>query len=512
MKSKFPNASILTLITQTDGSNEKLLFIYLKTIPDFYPSNEIYWYDKAGKDGSPNNVWNKHSIIQWTACSKDSILLTLFDSIIATGSVEIDGKKLNLIIPDHKLVSHGADPMKSRSETKFDSFQTENNSLIPQEFYQKENLKFLSAYKTGSSEIKPLYPLGFFEDNFIYDNLDSGIWGIKEHRTAYLTFHGVRKTSEKGIGSKEMVGFYQQNFNPKSEYVAIVKNEQGQENGKTTIDKKTGFFKTPLSEPTQKGKVEILVDNTDEKTIEYFLIQDIKVNGHIANATFKDAYGRDFMLTSDKKKRPESITNFTWQQNVYADKKTANQKLSDLFKSIFDYLGPKVLVADPYFINNINQDNTTKALSLSHCQTAFINALIHSAIEKGITRFNILGCSRATNHLDNDNTGTLTKTELLFENYEKLFRRFIADSKLEKYLPPSTITFKRAKEDFHNRYWFSLTDKEGVEVLDKCIIITNSIGNMSELDIIPVTDESQLRQITRKYTGIFKNSETRLSI
>lgn len=512
MPTKFPNSSILTLITQSDGSNEKLLFIYLKNIPDFYPSNKIHWYDGAGKDGKPNNVWDKLSIKQWTGCGKDTIMLKLFDEILSDKKLIIDIKEITLTIPPHDLKTNNADPFKSRRENKFDSLVTENNTLIPQEFYQKENLQFLSAFKTGSLEIKPLFPLGFFEDNFIHDNLNKGIWGIKEYRTAYLTFHGVRKSSEKGIGSKEMVGFYQQNFNPKSKYEAVVKNESEQEIGKAIIDNNTGFFKTQLTEPTKKGKVEILVNDKEEKAIEYFLLQDIQVNGHIANATFKDAYGREFMLSSDKKKRPENISNFTWQQNVYADKNTANKKLSDLFKSILDYLGPKILIADPYFINNINQDKTTKALSLTHCQTAFINGLIHSAIEKGITQLNILGCSRATNHLDSDDTGTLTKMELIFENYEKVFRRFIADSKLEKYFPSSTIVFKKANEDFHNRYWFSLIDKEGIEVLDKCVVVTNSIGNMSELDIIPVTDESQLRQITRKYTGLFKNSEIKLSI
>lgn len=512
MKSKFPNASILTLITQTEGSNEKLLFIYLKTIPDYYPSNRIYWYDGAGKDGNPNNVWEKLSIKQWTACCKDSILTNLFDSILSTNVIEIDGKKINLSISPFKLNSNSADPMRSRRETIFDTLITESNTLIPQEFYQKENLQFLSAYKTGSSEIKPLFPLGFFEDNFIHENLKKEIWGIKEYRTAYLTFHGVRKTSTKGIGSKEMVGFYQQNFNSDSEYVIVVKNESQQEIGKGSINKETGFFKINLREPTQKGKVEVLIDSKEEKSIEYVLLQDIQVNGHIANATFKDAYGREFMITSDKKKRPDNVQNFTWQQNVYADTKEANQKLSDLFKSIFDYLGPKILIADPYFINNINQDKTTKVLSLSHCQSAFINALIHSAIEKGIAQFNVLGCSRATNHLDTDDAGTLTKIDLMFENYEKLFRRLILESMVEKYFPPSTIIFRKAKEDFHNRYWFSLTEKEGVEVIDKCVIITNSIGNMSELDILLVSDESQMRQIARKYTGIFKNSEIRLSL
>ena len=374
---------------------------------------------------------------------------------------------------------------------------------LSQEFYQKENLQFLSGYKTGSTEIKPFYPLGFFEENFIYDNLKKHIWGIKEYRTAYLTFHGVRKTSQKNVGSKEIVGFYQQNFDSTSNYSAIVKNETNQEIGKADVDKQTGFFKLNLSEPTQKGKVEILINDKEEKAIEYVLLQDIQFNSHIANATFKDAYGRSHMITSDKKIRPESVPNFTWQQNVYADKNTANQKLSDLFQSILDYLGPKILIADPYFFGDIKEDSVTAELHLKDDQIALVNAMTHSALEKGISKLYFLGYwGRANNQLASD----------WHSKYEKFYKKYILSNKLEKYFPLSSIEFRNAQNEFHNRYWFSLTDQDGVEVLDKCVIITNSIGNMSELDIISITDESQLRQITRKYTGLFNNSQWRSSI
>jgi hypothetical protein len=503
MKNKYPNASILTLITQTDGIDEKLLFIYLKTIPDFYPSNGVHWYDGAGKDKEPNNVWNKLSIKQWTGCGKDSAMSKLFDDLLADKKLTIGGDEILLTIPPHDIKSNSADPFKSKRGNKFDLLVTEYNTIIPQEFYQKENLQFLSANKTGSSEVKPLFPLGLFEDNFIYDNLSKGIWGIKEYRTAYLTFHGIRKTSQKGIGSKEMVGFYQHNFNPKSKYVAIVKNENENEIGNASIDNKTGFFKINLSEPTMKGKVEILVDARKEKAIEYVLLQDIQFDSHIANTTFKDAYGRSHMITSDKKTRPDSVSNFTWHQNVYADNKEGNQKLSDLFKSIFDYLGPKILIADPYFFGDIIEDTVTRELKLKDDQIALVNAMTHSAIEKEILKLNFLGYwGRARNQLAND----------WISKYEKFFKGYILSNKFEKYFPSSTIMLFNAQNEFHARYWFSLVDQDGVEVLDKCVIITNSIGNMSELDIMPVTDESQLRQITRKYTGLFKNSQLRLSI
>jgi len=514
MKKKYPNTSVLTLITQTDCENEKVLFIYLKTVPDFYSLDTIHWYDGFGKDGKTSNVWDKLQIKQWTACGKDDDIIKLFDEILTTQKLIFGKKEIKLNIPSYKVAKHSDEPFKNRSETIYDSLVTEYNSLIPQEFYQNENLKFLSGYRSESTEIKPLFPLGFFEDGFIYENLKSNIWGVKEYRTAYLTFHGVREKSQKGVGSKEMVGFYQQNFNPTAEYIAVAKNETNNEIGKATINKSNGFFKIELSEPTSKGKVEIIVNNKEEKAIEYVFIQDIQVSTQIANTTYNDIYGRQFLITS-KEKRSETFSNFTWQQSVYADEKIANQKLSDLFKNIFECLGSRIVVADPYFLGNINVDSVTNQFQLSNCQAAFINALIHSAIEKNVEQLYILGYwARAKNQVEKNDTQNANKTDQLFGSYEKLFNGIIKTNKLQDYFKPSSIQFLNAKEDFHNRYWFSLKNENGVDVLDKCVIVTNSLGGISktEVDFIIVEDKSQLEQIIRNRTGLFKNSENKLTI
>jgi hypothetical protein len=514
MTKKYPNTSVLTLITQIDGENEKVLFIYLKPVPDFYPLDTIHWYDGFGKDGKTTTVWDNLRIKQWTACSKDDDIIKLFDEILSTKKLVIGKKEIKLNIPSYKVIKHSDEPFKNRRETIYDTLTTENNPIIPQEFYQKENLKFLSGYRSESKEIKPLFPLGFFEDNFIYDNLKSNVWGIKEYRTAYLTFHGVREKSQKGIGSNEMVGFYQQNFNPTSEYIAVVKNETDNEIGKAIIEKNSGFFKIELSEPTSKGKVEIIVNNKEEKAFEYVFIQDIQVNIQFANKTYNDIYGRQFLITS-KEKKSEYFSNFTWQQSVYSDEKTANQKLSDLFKNIFEYLGSRIVVTDPYFLGNVNIDSVTSQLQLSNCQVAFINALIHSAIEKNIEQLYILGYwARAKIQVEKDDTQNAIKLDQLFGNYEKLFKGFIKTNKLQDYFNPLSIQFLNAKEDFHNRYWFSLKNENGIDILDKCVIVTNSLGGISktEVDFVNVEEKSQLEQIIRKRTELYKNSENKLII
>lgn len=514
MTKKYPNTSVLTLITQTDGQNGKLLFIYLKTVPDFYSLDTIHWYDGVGKDGKSTNVWDNLQIKQWTACGKDEDIIKLFDKTLSEKKLVIRNTEIKLNIPSYKVVKHNDEPFKNRRETIYDTLVTENNSIIPEEFYQKENLKFLSGYRSDSTEIKPLFPLGFFEDGFIYDKLKSNVWGVKEYRTAYLTFHRVREKSKKGLGSNEMVGFYQQNFNPTAEYIAIAKNEADNEIGKATIDKNNGFFKIELCEPTSNGKIEIIANNKEEKVIEYVLIQDIQVNAQIANATYNDIYGRQFLITS-KEKRTETFSNATWQQSIYADEKTANEDLSDLFKRTLEYLGSRVVVVDPYFLGNIKIDSVTNQFQPTNCQSAFINALIHSAIEKKVEQLYILGFwARAKSQVEKDGTQEANKTDQLFGNYEKLFKGIIQTNKLQNYFTPSSIRFLNAKEDFHNRYWFSLKNESGIDILDKCVIVTNSLGGISktEVDFVNIEDKAQLEQIIRQRTGLFKNAETKLTI
>ena len=78
------------------------------------------------------------------------------------------------------------------------------------------------------------------------------------------------------------------------------------------------------------------------------------------------------------------------------------------------------------------------------------------------------------------------------------------------YFSASSIKFCDAQDKFHNRYWFSLSEKD--DFLDKCVVITNSIGNMNELDILPINDKDQLKTIAREYSQLFKNSNRKLTI
>lgn len=491
---------------------EKLLFFYLKPVPDYYSLNQIHWYEGVGKSGKSSILWPALSIRQWVACGTDTQISSLLKSILSTSELKVGNVKIGLKIPPYSsIVSSGINKKRCRSEVKADLFKLNDLTFIPQEFYQKENLELLSGYKKRFGEMKSLFPIGFFEDGFIYRHLGDSIFGVLETRTPYLTFHGVRSASEKGIGTNTIVGFYQKEFD-QSEQTAVVKDEGGNELGRGRVDNLSGFFKVNLSKPNKSGSVEIVGVNNIQEAINYHFIQDIQITGHIADTSYRDPYGRSFMVSADMRTRPTAISSATWQQSVFANSLEANSRLADLFKQVFDYLGPKIVVADPYFLGNFEQDDITKALTVTHCQQAIIAAMIHSAVEKGISQFAVLGCSRATNQLDNDPNRHLEKIEVMIERYEKLFKQVIEVNKLRRVLAPASISFSRAVTDFHNRYWFSIVDSNGFEVIEKCVVVTNSIGNISEVDIIPITDNAQIRQIALRYLTLYKNAKLLISI
>ena len=507
------NTSILTLITQTEEDKEKLLFMYLKPVDENYPSQPPIWYPGKGQNGKALQVWKKLSIKQWVACGRDEDLEQWFEDILKKKKIPGHSKTLSVTLPDFKR-EEAFDPETGCGfGTGITTLETRNNSQIPVQFFEKENLDFLCSQKTGSKEIKPLFPLGFFEEDCIHKYLAKGIWGIKHSRIPYLTFHGVRSTSKKGEGSTEMAGFYQGTLEPSyDDYKAVVKNEQGHVIGSGVLNQ-FGVFHAPLSEPTKKGSVDIVLNETEIRKQDYVLLQGFEINSQIVDTTFKDDYGRSFMISDTNRQRPGGLQPCTWQRQVYAETKKSNEALSDVMKTVLDYLGPRILLADPYFINAIREDEATKSLELTQCQRAFINAVIFSGVEKGIKECQFLGFwGRAKNAPDNSGGDTASKSEIRFERYEKIFKGILSNNKLQSIFPTGTFTFRNAAEDFHNRYWFSINEEEGRTFLNKCVIVTNSIGNMEEVDFMPVVNEEQQALITRKYNLLLAGAQSKLVV
>ncbi len=483
---KYPNASIFSVITEVKEECESIVFLYLKPIPDYFNNSDPFWYTKEGY----NSVWNKNGLTlrERVVVGKDEDIINIYNNLLKN-------KKLNdsvsLDIPSFKAET------EEKTKYYYQLLHIDNIYKIPHSFKQKEILDTLSGYKPLEEGTKAFFPLGIYESDFIYNNLQKEIFGVIEYRLPYLTFHGDRKTSITGKGSKDMIGFYQANFSDASDYRVVFKDDNNNEIGNCIIDKTNGIFKTELSDYFVSANIEIKKDSALERDYYYTLLQGINFSSEIVNSTYKDAYGREISIRSKTKKRPKSITPFTWQIENFSTSKSAYQTLSDKFKEIIDFLGPKVLIADPHYFDNLEMNEINDQYELRDRQKAFVNAFISSAIDKGLEKLIMLGSNKKVD----------------IGKYEKLIRDIVSSNQIKRYFQPNTFIFKKSNQGFHNRYWFGFTENDGAIKFEKLVVLTNSIqGKIDEIDFIHINDKIQLNQIMSKYAMFNDYSINRLEI
>lgn len=197
----------------------------------------------------------------------------------------------------------------------------------------------------------------------------------------------------------------------------------------------------------------------------------------------------------------------TWYKTGYIEETDAYIALSDIFYNLFRYLGNEILIFDPYFIGNIVEDKTTKALSVnSECQKAFLNAIARHLFETGFSaRFIICGCrQRAKSQITKDTNIEQTKIEDLYRKYQIYLNKMMPPHKLY----PEYVEIVETSESFHNRYYFSKNTNDKSITLSKPIVVTNSIGNIEEIDIMPVEDASQSRVICSRYAALLSSANS----
>lgn len=501
---KYPNSSTLSFFTCVkDNDHEEIIFFYLKPVGDYFSSTTPYWYPEK-------TIWPQLKIKHRSVFGQDNVVNQILDEILSQNAVRVGENEINFSFP-LRTSSLEQNDFGDREDAKCELFKAASYPSVPKEFYLKENLDIICGYLESNDMIFPYSQIGFFDRDFIHDYIWDNVYGVKEHRTPYLTFHGVQKTSIKGKGSTEFVGFYQSHIDNATPYKAIIKSESSTILGESSITPENGTFKISLSEPSAKGWLEILADNAPIKSIKYTLVQDINISTNIISRTYSDIYSRTIPISDEP--RTDTISPLIWHRGEFANTDVADMQLSDYFRSLFNYLGPNVVIVDPYFINEISIDIVTNSYNLRHCQKAFFNSLFHSFVEKKIEKVYILGYwARASDKIKTNVPNGSTKALTLFNIYERVIKGNIIGNKLQHYIPNGSIEFYNADVDIHNRYWFSFTKENEVITLNKVVTCSNSIGNMNEVDFLPVLDVNASQKLCRRYGELVNKGELKVTI
>ncbi|MBK9284371.1 MAG: hypothetical protein IPM51_08615 [Sphingobacteriaceae bacterium] len=493
-----PNKSILSIISKSEPDGEKVLFMFLKPVPDKVTNDKIYWYKDKGALGEATYIWQKEGIKQWVATGKDEILNTLFNSIVERKSTSIGEKQILFLFPEHENPKFEND---SYEEIRQDIYTVKNIGELPIKFRQKDNLDILSGYKPASTETRTLFPNGFFGKDFIYRNIEKCIIAVKEHRFPLLRFHAVRNGIKEG--PKRIAGFLQEKFEESKKYTAVLKSTEGALLSSSEIDKQNGSFVLDSNEAVPSGQIEIKVDEEIAQDTTFHFIMDVGFNVEMVDHTFKDAYGSKHNKSKSPKK-VDKFEPFTWHVDLLTGEETNFVKLSESIKTTLNYLGPNVIITDPYFLGDYSIESGQ--IIVKKFQMPLLNAICHSFFDEVLTKLVILGYNgRANEHFESNEELAGTKTEQRFKIYEKVLGKMLSENILN-------IEFYSSISEFHNRYWLGFKEVDGRPILEKVIVVTNSFGDLKEIDFIEITDKAQKEIIFSKYSSILSHATKSLSI
>ena len=516
MKSRYPNLSVLSILTSKERIDSPLtlpagiketyliLFVYVKPVPDYKEREDFKWMHKRDR---PLILWKELGLRHWLASGRDARVSAEYEALLERGFIDHGDRRL--ILPD---VSRGVETWVDSNvpeDLKAEILRIIDRSRLPPSFLIEENLAALSGYRINSKNIKPVRPAGFFPPDFLFKRLSQNIIGYREIRISQLSFRGVRSSAIASEGSTEFTGFYQENYGDNDTLVAVGRDKDGKEIGRSSISPDTGLFKMFLSEPSIFGIMQVEQTGEILYSKDYTLLQGVTGTVNVVQKTFKDTYGREFRLDGKKPVRAENIVPYSWYGPFYADDRAADIQLSDKFKELFDYMGPSVLIADPYFIGPFRKDKSNGTFALRRCQIAFLAALLRSVVDGAIKELYILGSnSRANQAEGKDETTDQLKKDDRFNNYEKVILRAFESNQLQTFKKGFQMEFRNSKQDLHGRYWFGMSNDGGIRSLNKCVILTNSIGNISEVDFMPVSEERQLRELTARNLAFLNNADS----
>ncbi len=469
-----PNASLLTFLTIPDKSHEKIIFLYLKELDEIAPT-EIFWYGKRGKFGEAHYLWTQHKLRQWLAVGNDDEIKLLWDKFKDNKGLDIHKIFVKPGILEEKVIDEedihkipGIKPCKRSFRKQYFTIQNWEKEIghLIEFLFEETTLNYLEGFmKEADDIIRPVDPPGLFEKGFLYNMLAKNIIAVVEKRGIFWTLKGITENRQRKKDPKTFVGFVQDKSQNRVDYKVRLCDADNIFRGEVDIEPQTGFWRMVLDSPLGKGNFYLFNKKNDSIICgeKFYLVKDLIINGHIITATFKDLYNRKFTYSSGNLKTYKDMkkpSGFTWYKKNYPNERIAEIDLSNKLSEIIAFLGPKILIVDPYLLGDIKEKNGIPIL-ITAGQTVFINALLLALSKSKIEEILFLGHSVKVKRMYG------TPQEEITKSHTAIFKQFDRFS-LKK------VSIKFSKEPFHDRYWIGLRES------DEAYFVTNSISGLVE--------------------------------
>ncbi len=494
------NASLLSILSIQNKKSDKVLLAVLKPVEDIAPA-KIYWYQKHGKDGDAKPLLKSHSklnrVRQWVAVGRDEEMRQMWEVLVESHSLDLQfgGEKITLEFPSaitnaefddgsniHKV--GGIQPLSSAYLKNYFSVENWDKSFYPESEALKEisncnNLEMgidVTGGETG--ENIQIFPYGLFEQGELHRLFLSKIVAIYQERGINSRLRGVidKKRSEE---PQEYKGFVALSVEDRSKFGIRISDFDRNVLGENQIDPATGLWKVLLSRPSGEGIISIFDTESKQDVFaeKFWLIKKIEVITHVVSRTLSDFYGRTINFTEPAViDQSYSTFRMVWNKDLYENERTAQLQLCDQITPFLEYLGPKILVSDPYGIGNV--EIVAGKAKLTPGQQIFLNSLFIGSFHQRITELSILMSWKVFHDRDKAKS-----QEEYVKNLKLLFKQ-------NKDIGIQKVSILFSDKPFHNRHWSAQRAENEFEIFR----VTNSISGMFSSDDFEIISVASLEQ------------------
>lgn len=506
MAERYPNASILLLLTLVEPkrAGERVLFLHSKIIPDFREEEKLCMPVKSRK------IWEEGGRLlreRYFVARTESIH-NIFEECLSGKALDIPGseKTVKLILPKRiNRMESVIDDDDIENDHVITCYKPEGESWISEYFMNDEFIDAISGY-VANERTAPLMPAGIYEKRWLQKYLGNGIFAVKEERIPYIIFHGTQASAVNGDGCRELVGFAQYPDRGCGDCCMLSDIKNDDEAVSAEIDVQTGLFRLQSDRPVKNGKIRTVIAGKSNPCSTFALLLGVDVNVDVSCRGI-NIYGEDIFIPDIKAKRPESFVDTTWYELSYHDKMMAEKQLSQKMAEVLSTLGADIVIADPYFIGDMDLSDGGQ-LTPAMTQRAFVNALVRVSCLYGLDSVTIVGNSRMKNHSESGD-GTDDAMSKLRQKYSMYWRSFFEQSAF-KYIRPWKMIFRRAKCDFHNRYWLAAEPENRLG--NRGVVVSNSISGMVEVDFCNILSSKHFNSVIARYGDIVEKSEILVEI
>jgi len=301
-------------------------------------------------------------------------------------------------------------------------------------------------------------------------------------------FRGIESIVKGEV--RELKGYIQMDELDIKNISIILKSKKNSKEKKATINSENNEYSIKSSNDIFSGELIYFYKEKEFHKENYSLIKDFKIDFNILDTTVELIGGQKISFSKEKLK-DNNLTEYyedlskdkSFFKDSYANLEDYIEATTDYIKKIFCICSPNILICDPYFLGEI-QDN-----KVNNGQKIFINALILAMTEYNFKNIYILGNS---------------KNKKFKNGYSNLIKDF------KKINPKLNIEIFVSNSNFHDRVILNVDFNKKYSDFNENIKIfkigtsVNGWEKSGELNITEISDENTK---SKMYSMIMKRIE-----